>query len=415
MIRASALYIVIVVALVIGVICSALIVTGYFYRLAYQQKFRYDMLNDNLHSGINMMLAGQDSTYGERTLSLFGRDNDSVRVKRIFWGAYDVGIVTAFIQKDSISSVFSIGRQIDTVKRTALYLADFDSPLSVSGAGGVIGNAALPKAGVQVALTESAHDSKQKPVLGKISTSKKELPSLDANITGKLQKLFTPPAGIKSLWQQDTIINSFQKETRAVHLGSTPVNLKNKYLNGNIIIYSDTTVTIDSTTRLNNIMIVARSIIVNNHFRGNCQLFASDSVKVGKNCLFNYPSCIGVLRSKSDPGIEPEIKLGDSTMFYGVIFTLNKLTGLQQPKIVLENRTKIFGDIYSQSEVMTKGNVGITGSVYTLTIAHFSNFRYSRNYLIDARINSNRLSRYYLTSSLLSFQSGQKKILQWLE
>jgi hypothetical protein len=415
MIKASALYIVIVVALVIGVICAALVVTGYFYRLQYQQKFRYDMLNDNLHSGINIMLAGKDSTYGDQTLNLFGRDNDSIRTKRMFWGAYDIGVVTAFIQKDSISSAFSIGRQIDTANRKAIYLADNDAPLSVSGKAGIFGNAQLPAAGVQIALTESAYDSKQKPVSGKISISKPQLPPLDAAITTKLQQLLTTAAEVTSLFKEDSLINSFHKETINIHLGSKPVTLRNKYLSGNVIIYSDTTVTIDSTTRLNNVMIVAHSVVVKNHFRGNCQLFASDSVIVGKACVFNYPSSIGVLRSKAEPGIEPEVKLGDSTVFSGLIFTVNKLKGLQLPKIVLENQAKIFGDIYSQSEVMTKGSVDIIGSVYTLTIAHLSNFRYSRNYLIDARINCTRLSRYYLTSGLLPSVSGQKKILKWLE
>src|SRR3569833_2234164 len=321
MIKASALYIVIVVALVIGVICAALVVTGYFYRLQYQQKFRYDMLSDNLHSGINIMLGEQDSTYSDRTLSLFGRDNDSIRVKRIFWGAYEVGVVTAFIQKDTISSAFSIGRQIDTISRKALYLADFNSPLSVSGTGGITGNAELPAAGVQIALTESAYNSNQKPVSGKISTSKKQLPPLVANITIKLQQLLTVAGNVTSSWKEDSVINSFKNETKNKHIGYRQINLRSKYLSGNVIIYSATTVTIDSTTRLNNVIIVARSVKVNGHFRGNCQLFASDSVIVGKSCTFKYPSAIGILRSKPDPGIEPEIKLGDSTIFSGLIFT----------------------------------------------------------------------------------------------
>jgi hypothetical protein len=56
MLKASALYLVIVITLVIGVICSSLIVVAYFYREQYQRAFRYDALQNNLNSGINILI-----------------------------------------------------------------------------------------------------------------------------------------------------------------------------------------------------------------------------------------------------------------------------------------------------------------------------------------------------------------------
>src|SRR5947209_8220553 len=100
MIKASALYIVIVIALVIALICSSLIAVAYFYSSQYQQKFRHDRLINNLNSGINILLAGRESMYlEENTFSLLGRDEDSVSIKRLPWGIYNVGICKAFIEK----------------------------------------------------------------------------------------------------------------------------------------------------------------------------------------------------------------------------------------------------------------------------------------------------------------------------
>src|SRR5665213_2267594 len=103
MIKASALYIVIVIALVISLLCSSLIVAAYFYKTQYQQKFRYDQLSNNVNSGVNILLANNDTTYDKsKTFSLFGNYNDSVSLQKLTWGVYDLGISRAFIQKDTL-------------------------------------------------------------------------------------------------------------------------------------------------------------------------------------------------------------------------------------------------------------------------------------------------------------------------
>lgn len=93
MLKASALYLVIVIALVIAVLCSSLIVTAYYYKAAYQKKFRYDRLQTNLTSGINILLASDSVAYQtSKQFGLYGTDEDSVSLQKIPWGAYDTGL-----------------------------------------------------------------------------------------------------------------------------------------------------------------------------------------------------------------------------------------------------------------------------------------------------------------------------------
>lgn len=373
------------------------------------------MLSNNLQSGINILLAGADQTYSEHTISLFGHNNDSVTIRRDFWGLYDVGISKAFIQKDSLVKAFTIANKPDSANWNALYLTDQDSPLSVSGGTAIIGDASLPAAGVQIAFTDKPYTGDKKPVSGHIRHSEKTLPALNAEKLQQLEQIFTAEHNGSNQVKEDSTCNSFNNATVYINLGKEPATLKNKYLLGNIIIRSDTTVTIDSTVRLDNIMIFAKSILVNNGFKGNCQLFATDSVKIGRRCVFSYPSGVGVLNKKANRGIEPEIILDKNTVFSGIIFTSNKNKGLQDPKIVVEDGVKINGQIYSQSEVMFKGKAEITGSLYTIEVANFNSFRYSRNYLIDVKINGPALSSYYLASTFLPGAGKQKKILKWLQ
>src|SRR5579863_1519665 len=125
MLKDSALYIVIIIALVISLLCSSLIVAAYFYKIQYQKKIRYDQLENNLGSGINILTASTDTSYATgKTFSLFNNESDSVSLKRVFWGVYDIGVSKAFSQSDTLYKAFSTANSIVSSKWVALYLID---------------------------------------------------------------------------------------------------------------------------------------------------------------------------------------------------------------------------------------------------------------------------------------------------
>src|SRR3569833_1563480 len=150
MLTASALNIVIIISLVIATICSALVVTAYFYREQYQKTSRYIRLGNNLQSGENIVLGSSDDTFKtEHIISLYNTENDSIAIQTKSWGLYEIGIIKAFIATDTLFQAFSFAHCIDTSKWAALYLADQDLPLSVSGKTAINGNVFLPKMGVK--------------------------------------------------------------------------------------------------------------------------------------------------------------------------------------------------------------------------------------------------------------------------
>jgi hypothetical protein len=113
MLKASSLYIVIVISFIIAVICSSLIAAAYFYKLSYQKKFRYDKLQNNLQSGINLLLSEKETPYGEvEKISLFDHDADSVITGKLPWGVFDIGTVQAFIQQDTLQKSFMIAKTL---------------------------------------------------------------------------------------------------------------------------------------------------------------------------------------------------------------------------------------------------------------------------------------------------------------
>jgi len=410
---------VIVIALVIGLLCSSLVAVAYFYRLQYQKSNRYESLQNNLGSGINILLANSDTSFlNEKIFSLYGCNADSVSLQKISWGVFDIGVVKAFTQKDTLCKIFSIGNTVDSAKWAALYLSDKQRPLSVSGKTMIKGNAYIPKAGIKATYVDNeSYEGDKDLIIGKVKNSNKELPELSTDKLNYLESCFKQyKQGDSTLLNIDSITASFLLPTHVFSLGKKICMLKNIKIAGNIIIYSDTTLIIDSTATLNHIMVFAQSIIVKEGFKGNCQLFALDSIGVEKNCQFNYPSCLGILRLQVSNILTPQlIDIGENTIFNGLLFINKKVKSNLQPLIQLRKNVRIFGQIYVDGLLESDDGTEIDGSVFVDRFIYKTNITLYENYLVNVKLDASALSPYYLTSEMLPVASKKRKILEWLE
>ncbi|MCO5949835.1 hypothetical protein [Mucilaginibacter flavidus] len=369
MVKASALYIVIIIALVIALLCSAIIVSAYFYKIEYQKKFRYSQLHSNLNSGINILLASTDASFtSQKTVSLLSGDADSVSLQKIDWGIYETGVVKAFIQKDTLYKSFSFASKIDSANWAALYLIDQDRPFSLSGKTTIRGDAYIPKAGVQAAYIDGkAYEGDKRFIIGKKHDSKRLLPLLDESKLKTFEEYFTNTVGGDTvLMAKDSLQNSFLRPTHVVNFKKTPKIISNLRINGNIVLFSDTTITVDSTVFLKMCRFTQRAIIIKSGFHGTCQLFATDSIRVEARCAFGYPSSLGVLRFHSSATNSPiRINVGQNTNFWGAIFTYDKTGSQMAPFITLQKNTKITGQVYSQGMLELQDKTEIDGSAFT--------------------------------------------------
>ena len=418
MIKASALYLVIIIALIIALLCSSLVVVGFYYRQEYMRKNRSDRLINNLNSGVTLLLAGNDTSYSNRQdYSLYDDGQDSVKLQKSYWGIYDIGIVKAFIQTDTLSRAFSIACNVDTTNQPAIYLKDEGSPLAVSGNASITGDAYLPSSGVQPAyLDNKGYTGKKQIVNGHIFKSAKVLPALDSFHLLQLESLFAIQTSVFSGKLPDTLENSFFMRTRYLNLGQVPRIISHQKVAGNIVIRCDTSIVIDSTAELSDVIIYARSIVVKSGFRGHCQLFARDSIRVMKDCSFSYPSSLAIIRFedfKMDRA--PKIRLDSMITLQGAIFTYEKFDNRLKAGVDMGKNVTIEGTVYTNGEAALNGSSKIFGSIYTGNFAYRANYTYNRNYLVDAEVNPKLRSPYFLISPLFPGSSVQQKILQWLD
>jgi hypothetical protein len=417
MLKASALYMVIVIALFISVLCASIIAAAYYYKATRQQNSRYNTLRNNISSAVNLLLANGDNYRTEQIIGLYGSENDSVRLKQYDWGIYDIDVAWSFIQKDTLAKVFSTANTIDSTKWSAIYLIDEDRPLSVSGTTHIKGTVYIPKAGIKEAyVNNQAYTGDDRIVIGTKKNSQKALPALAGIRLKLLQEGFKNHYTTdNALIKRDSTMASFLAGARTIDFNKTPKTLSNITLSGRIILFSDTTITITSSAHLENILVFAPDIVVESGFKGTCQLFATDSIHVGKDCLLDYPSCLGLMANGEKNKTIPLINIENGSKINGVIFSSNSNSSNKTPVISIGSNSIIKGQIYADGLLNLKDKVAVYGSVFTKRFTYQTSYTHYENYLINIDIDASRISPYYLSTSFVPGTTKEKKILQWLE
>jgi hypothetical protein len=415
-VKAASLYIVIVIALIIALLCEGVIAAAFYYRAYHALRNRQERLDNNVRSGLNMLLTDRQLIdYDNKQVQLFEDTRDTIRLSKRFWGGFDVGVSKAYMGKDSAVAAMLIGNQADSTKWFAIWLADDDRPLSVSGKTVIGGKVCLPKAGIRTAYVDNhGYEGPPEFVSKKHPESKRELPELDLARLAKIDLYFSASPG-NGQFKSDSVACAFSGRTREFHFKG-PATLAGISLHGNIIIRCDSLLTIDSTATLSDVMIFAQAIVVRPGFRGRCQLFARDSVNVGNRSAFAYPSMIALVRSEAAQ-VQKQglIRFGKGCSFFGGLITWEKIPGTIPPAIELSANGIFNGQIYTGLLGLGDQTV-INGSVTCRRFLYRSSFSLFENYLIDAHIDANALSPFYSSAAVFPYALPQtKKIVQWLE
>ncbi|MBB6502649.1 hypothetical protein [Pedobacter cryoconitis] len=411
MLKAGALYFAIVMAFFIAIITASLIMLAAHFRTSYLKEVRYARLLNNLNSGIGYVLADQDTSKPKLAVDLFKNQSDSVLLERKNWGVYNLAVVKSHILGDTISKVFFTGIKTDK-DPDVLYLSDEDRPLSVSGNTRLTGDAALPKAGIKQSYAEGKpYTGDKKLIDGKNTSSKRTLKGLNSNMVKEIQARFKPAVKPLQVLNVSKLSVSFKDSTRTFKL--LPGSKIDSELEGNIILVSDTSVTISATAKLNHIQIYAHSVAVESGFKGNCQIFARDSVVVGENVRFDYPSVVGVLRTIGTAN-QPSVTFGKGLQFNGIVFTYEEKRSAMQTLISLSKESHLNGEVYSTGLIKVQKGVSIAGKVSCNRFIMQTPVTLYENFLIDVVFNRKARSKYYLSAGLFEGQAKEKEVLQWL-
>ncbi len=410
MLKAGALYFSIIVAFIIAMICASLIMLAAHYRGSYMKEMRMDRLSRNMDSGIAYVLAENESTdHNITALDLFNDQTDSVLLEKKHWGIFSLATVKSFVLSDTLRRSFMMGLET-TNDALAVYLSDEDRPLSVSGDTRITGNVEVPKAGMRKSYVESRPYSGDQLVYGKISDSKRTLGGLEKKWIKEIEdKLDFDPSQLPVLKTEEERVSFFAaaKEFNVSGLSKLDHNLS-----GQVVLYSDTVVKISADAKLDNTVIYAKAIVVADGFKGNCQLFARDSIIVGNNAVLSYPSVVGLV-SKEKMVDQSKIVLGDNVVFDGIIFSYEPKRSALQTLVALGENTIVKGEVYVTGLLKLAKKVKVEGKVSCNRFIMKTPTTLYENFLVDVTLNRKARNRVYLSSAIFTGTTGNNKILRW--
>ncbi len=418
MIKAGSLFYAIVISLIIAIVSSSLILFSYLTHIQFETFEINQKLQLNADSGLNLLLSKQSlvSLNETKTIDLYEQEVDSVELTRKCWGAYEIAISKAIFKNTSFLRIALLGFNVDDSNIYSLYLSDKKKPLALCGKTKIKGAVFLPKAGVKSAYIEGQNFVGNNLIEGSIKQSDTTLPEFNKDIIEHIQTVFSK----RQISENDSIIflenelsgdsleNSFLNKS-LIFKSKNSIRVFEGCYSGNIVIISDKQVTISSTAILHDVLIFSPKVIVEKEFKGNVQIFASDSVIIGKNVALIYPSVIGLVRASQSPNVAA-IVLSDNDTVIGNIFIYKKAEDLKQAGLILAEKSLVYGQIYSNGYVDVKGT--IYGSIMNDKILLKTATSVYENHLLNVEVDRSKLSKYFVGVNLAD-GSTIKKVVKW--
>lgn len=412
MLKAAALYIVIIISLMMAIISASLLSVAFYYRLEHQKKTRIDRLNSNIESGTTILLsAGYDLPGTDLRKDLYGDQKDSVILNQVNWGVFKSNTVRSFEQMDTLKRAFLSGTAYKD--SAAIYLADEDRPLSVSGSTQITGDGELPKSGLKQSYVDGkAYEGKQL-IKGRIKVSTRDLPALQEKWMAELLQPFSQAEGM-NFNPKDSVVNSFFNVVHIYKLKTGQDQLSALKIKGKVVLISDSVLTLDQDLVLEDVLVYAPGIVVKDGFKGSCQLFARDSIIIGRKCEFLYPSFAGVFKQDKDK-IQSKISIGQDSRFSGILMSYEKKRSDLQTIISLGKGVKVAGEVFAAGFIELEAPVTVYGKVYAKRFMMRKSGTLYENYLIDVVLNRKLLSKYYLSTPLFQRTNQDQQVLRWLD
>lgn len=414
----GSLFYALAVSILIGMLTGSVILAEYYHRCLLHNNLIREEVIRNAESGIIYFCTSEDMDVSETVdVDLFNRGKDSVLLQRKSWGVYDVCISTAHTGSIIAERIAMIGTYSAKENDFSLWLADMDRPVFVTGTTQINGKCYLPKAGIERAYIEGKSYSGRNLVYGTIELSERFIPHYVGERMNELEQLFT----ISSLesdtlveWSSvahgDEIVRSFS-EKRLVISSDSPIHLSGQHLSGQIVLCSATSIIVDKTCTLQNIIITAPRIVIENSVEGYFQAFARDSLIVRSDVQLGYPTALGIVPVSG--AIEQAALFVDrNTYIGGEIFLATDATDYKhQGSVIIQPESTIEGSVYCAGSVDLKGEV--LGSVSCQKFILKTNSATYENHLMDAVIDCSQRSEFWL-GSLLFNKSETTHVIQWL-
>lgn len=369
----------------------------------------------------NMFNALEDLQVTNDTIVHF--DGDKQKTQKIysdFWGVFHKITSSTQIKNYNISKVALVGAKSLQTPRASLYLKDNGKPLVIVGHTEITGDAYLPKYGIKPGTISGQSYYGSQLVYGNIKRNSL-LPKVSKDLVSdlnKYSKTFNSSKydilALNSNTKQH--YNSFKVPAKLIYSKNT-LTLDGYTLAGHIIVISEEKITIEASSQLKDVILIAPEIDIKAEVKGEFQAIASKYITVGKHVELSYPSALVVNYKNNTATPLDQSRKEDFGVFIDehasvngvVMFLGDKTSNNYQSQIELEVDAAIYGELYCNQNVELKGQV--YGSVYANAFIANQFGSIYQNHIYNGKINALELPSEYIG---LSLEDSKKNIVKWL-
>jgi len=286
--RGGALYISILVSIILGVTLTFFILIANYNQRNVTAFLQASQLQYNLKSAFQ---AAQSAYFLQEHTTVWIKNpvnDDSMRINKLSWGAYLLICAETKNRHHYLSQSGLYGTYMSA--DTGLMVSENSRPLGLSGNVVFKAGCYIPKAGIKPAYIEGQSYNSNAENYKHFRPAPFQIPGVNAEFCKGLKQ---------QLHKGDLFLDSsiviipehcnqpFMQKTLVCEVLTG--YLRNTRLSNNIRLMCDD-IEIDSSAKLNNILIVCRKARFTKGFKGKVHVIASDSISMEENCEFFYPS-----------------------------------------------------------------------------------------------------------------------------
>jgi len=346
------------------------------------------------HSGTKFSTGKTESVILER---------DTVLIASEPWGALQ--LLKVEMQQSHLRKVGFL-TQPNKWDSTALWVGDQNSPLAVAGNTNLVGNVVTSQKGIKRGNVGRNGFQGDQLVDGLVTITSKQLPEIAQQIQTEATKLLSliPVRNLEKPSQalNQTINNSFFNETKLITSDSHILISSN--LNGKVLIVAPK-ITVLSNSQIQDAILVANEINIEERSILVGQLFALHSVTIGADAELQFPSTIFMESTDTS-----SLHFAPGSLLEGLVIhsTRNPLSTTE-----ISDGAMIHGQLYSMAKTELKGTV--YGNAFIQSFYLKTPSTLYRNYLFNATIDRNSRSHYINLSGLKTNLLQSRETIKWLE
>jgi len=325
------------------------------------------------------------------------------------WGFMRCVVATTFNGHRQVQREALTVQELDE-RLPCFYIPDSKSNIALAGSTKLEGTIMVPERSLKRANVTGKPYSNDKLFYGKLEKSERYLPPLKPELLNNDWSYLVTNTSILEKIPTDSSF-SFKNKTSLIH-SNNAIELV-QHLKGNLVVRSFDRIYVRAEAHLENIILLAPSIVFETGFHGSVQAIASHEILCEEHVKLDYPSSLMLFETTPIKNEQSRILISEGARVLGGVLLVSEHPDFRNPVLLHVQNATIGGLVYNQGETEIRGE--IIGSLYTnKLIAHAGGGSYG-GHLVDALISSDALpDDFIMPNWFRDSKTKQPIIVSWL-